>query len=169
MDHTVAAFLFAPPIDCWIRRLKYDRRLIYARILGELLADVLEARAGGWPELIIPVPLHPARLRQRGFNQALEIARPIARRIDRPIGRTAATRVRDTPPQAELPLARRRRNLDRAFRCRDARLPERIAIVDDVVTSGATVHTLAGVLKENGARHVQVWTVARTERGAPTL
>ena len=113
------------------------------------------------PELLLPVPLHPKRLRERGFNQALEIARPLGRRFQIPVEARACRRIRATRPQSELALAERRGNLRGAFAVRGALTARHLAIVDDVVTTGATVSALARVLLRQGVQRVDVWAVAR--------
>ena len=109
----------------------------------------------------MPVPLHPSRLRERGYNQALEIARPVARHLGIALDYHCTRRVRATPPQTELPRRQRHGNVHGAFAlCRTPKAT-RIAIVDDVMTSGHTVNELAGCLRRAGVRHIEVWVVAR--------
>ena len=117
-------------------------------------------------DLILPMPLAPTRLKERGFNQALELARPIAKKRQIRLDAHTVRRVRDTPPQAQLPWKERARNIQGAFGC-DATSGThlaglRIAVVDDVMTTGATLNELARVLKAAGAAHVTNWVVART-------
>jgi ComF family protein len=128
-------------------------------MLGRLLADRC---AGREPGIILPVPLHPARRRARGFNQAHEIARPIASRIGAPLRVDACCRVVDTPAQAGLSAERRYRNLQDAFRVDSGLVQdERLALVDDVFTTGSTARALAEALLRAGAQKVEVWAVAR--------
>ncbi len=158
-DGAYAAFRYAPPLSGLIHALKYRQRVDLATTLGRLLAHRVTPHLVVRPDVLIPVPLHRRRLRQRGFNQALELSRPLARALRLPIG--FAVRRRDTPPQADLDAALRGPNVRGAF-CPpphfDAR---RAAIVDDVMTTGATADALARALKRAGARHVQVWVLAR--------
>ena len=114
------------------------------------------------PEVIIPVPLHTGRLRERGFNQALELARPVAARLRIPINIHACARTRGTAAQSDLPAAQRTKNVKGAFELREPlKEVHRVAIIDDVMTTGATVDELARVLIAAGVENVQVWVCAR--------
>lgn len=158
-DDTVAGALYRFPADVLIQRLKYGGELACADVLGERLAEAVGAAPR--PDLLVPMPLHPDRLRSRGFNQAVELARPLAHRLGIPLMAAACRRLRDTPAQAGLDLAARRRNVRGAFAC-DADLAGRhVAVVDDVLTSGATLDALARVLRKAGAARVSAWVAAR--------
>ena len=148
-------------MDRLIPNLKYHGQLHLARHLGELMLPRLLQRAAPPPDCLIPVPLHPSRLRERGYNQALEIARPIAARLKIPLAVNAVRRVRATPAQAQLPLRERARNVRGVFDTRKRFDGRRVAIVDDVMTSGHTVNSLAHCLRRAGAEDVEVWVVAR--------
>lgn len=168
---SLSPYRYAAPFDALVPRLKFSRDLSVARLASQLLADHLQAlpvdAAPSMPELLVPVPLHRARLRQRGFNQALEIARGLGRALDLPVGARTARRLRDTVPQSRLGARERRRNLRGAF---TAELPadvRRVAVVDDVMTSGHTAAEMARCLLAAGAAEVQVWTLARAVPGAP--
>jgi ComF family protein len=114
------------------------------------------------PDLLLPMPLHPARLKERGFNQALELARILAPQCRLPLDRDACRRIRDTPPQATLPLKARRKNLRGAFNASTEQVcSKRIGIVDDVMTSGSSLNELAATLKKAGAVEVECWVMAR--------
>lgn len=158
-DHTRAALEYAFPSDKLIQALKYGGQLALAKLFGELLHASL--RATPMPDLILPMPLHPARLKQRGFNQALEIAKVLSKRFDIPLATHIAQRVVDTTPQASLPMDARHKNVKNAFACNQPLPGQHIALVDDVMTSGATLNELAKVLKRAGAARVDVWVVAR--------
>ena len=162
---TRAAFLYAPPVDRLVQGLKFGRHMSHARLLGELLAGHLAATPGPRPELLLPVPLHPRRQRQRGFNQALELARPVARRLDLPLLATGCRRLRDTVAQSDLAAGARRRNVRGAFAVDAPVGGRRVALLDDVVTTGHTVAELARVLAAAGAERIEVWCVARAVRG----
>lgn len=156
-DATVAALAYAFAGDVLVNALKFGGELALAPLLGRLLGA--RVRAAEPVDLVVPVPLSAARLRARGYNQALEIARGLeGRRLDP----HACARERDTSPQAELPLAARRRNVRGAFRCRRDLGGASVAIVDDVMTTGATLDELAAALKRAGAERVVNWVVART-------
>ncbi len=145
-----------------VHQLKYQGRLAAATVLGELLAERLQWRGGPWPDLIVPVPLHPRRLRSRGFNQATEVARVLAKQIGTGVDVSLCQRVRNTVPQTMIVGAGgRRRNLEKAFRVREELGGLDAAIVDDVVTTGATVRELAREMKRAGAGRVEVWCACR--------
>jgi ComF family protein len=158
---THAAFRYAPPVDKLIQDLKYHGRLELSRVLGSYLARHLKELAGPRPDVIVPVPLHSSRLRSRGYNQSLELARFISAALELPIDVTNARRIRATKPQTELPRDQRRKNVRGAFDASAAFAGRAVAIVDDVVTSGNTVQSLAQSLLRAGAREVRVWVVAR--------
>jgi len=126
------------------------------------LADRVRCESGPWPQVLIPVPLHPSRLGERGYNQALEIARVLARELALPIDNHVCERVAATAPQAGLDEHARRRNIRGAFAVRGPFHWSHVVILDDVVTTGSTVAELARVLRGAGARRVEVWAAART-------
>ena len=159
-DATLSPFRYTFPVDKLIQELKFGRRLAVAGYLAGAMAD--GARPEG--ELMIPVPLSAARLRERGFNQALEIARPLARRLGVPLLLDACIRSQDTLPQASLPWPARRRNVRHAFECSADLAGRTVIVVDDVMTSGATLNEFAGVLKAHGAARVINWVAARALR-----
>jgi len=147
-----------------VHRLKYEADLSAARPLVHALATALrdDALRGEWPALIVPVPLHGRRLKERGFNQSSRLAEPLARQFGLPLARDAARRVVETAPQSTLSRRERQLNLDRAFDFYD-RLPAHVALVDDVVTTTATVTALAKAARRAGAKRVEVWAPARAE------
>lgn len=159
-DHTVSAFSYNFPMDKLIQALKFHDRLV----LVDYLADSIVVRANTKPDWLLALPLHPARLRERGFNQSLLLARRISRRLGIPLLLDACERVRNTPPQSALPWKERGKNMRRAFICKpDADIRgKHIAIVDDVMTTGASIGELARALKQSGACEVSAWVVART-------
>jgi len=161
-DHCYAALRYEGAVGHLVGRLKFDGKLAYGRLLSRLLRDYLETRDAPMPELLLPVPLHPYRLRQRGFNQALELAQPLGRHFHIPVDVRACARTRATRPQAELELAKRRGNLRGAFAVSKALSARHVAIVDDVVTTGSTVSALTRVLLRHGVHRVDVWALART-------
>jgi ComF family protein len=154
-----ALFAYAPPVDRLIQDLKYHGRLDLARVLGDLLAERL--RDAPRPELLLPVPLHPGRLRGRGYNQSLELARPLARRLGSALDLDGIARVRATAPQAELEKSARRANLRGAFAARRDYTGLSVTMVDDVMTSGHTADALARCLLKAGAREVDILVIAR--------
>lgn len=154
-------YRYAPPIDYMIKQLKFHGRLAYARLLGCLLAEALGEHKPALPTCLIPVPLHTGRLRERGFNQALELARPVALKLGLPIDYASCRRTRATTAQSLLPAAARGKNVRGAFAVEAARLPPHVVLIDDIVTTGHTVDALASALKQAGVTQVTVWTVAR--------
>ena len=158
--HTTAAFAYSFPLDKLIQALKYGEQLALATAFAEKLA--LRIDKNSLPDCLIPMPLHPAKLRERGFNQSQLLAAALARRLKLELLANACQRVRDTPPQSALPWKERRKNVRNAFRC-DADLSgKRVALVDDVLTTGASLNALAAAVQKRGAREIQVWVVART-------
>lgn len=156
---TIAPFMYAPPVSEDIQKLKYRRRLACGRDLGCLLAAELERRAPVLPDALVPVPLHWKRRFQRGFNQSVEIARPVSHRFQIPIDPGLVQRRVQTTPQVGLKPAQRRKNLRRAFRSKSTQAPASVAIIDDVVTSGSTVREVARCLRGAGVQSICVWAV----------
>ncbi|NIW86981.1 MAG: ComF family protein [Gammaproteobacteria bacterium] len=146
-----------------VQNLKFRGHLPAAEPLGRLLAMHLAAGGAQRPQIIVPVPLHPHRLRVRGFNQAVEIGRRVGRDLKLALVPGAAWRVRATPPQTGLASrSERRLNVRGAFVASpEVRGLRHVAILDDVLTTGATVSELARVLKRAGVARVEVWAVAR--------
>lgn len=156
-DRVSAVFAYSYPLDGLIHALKYGRNLTVARLLGEALA---ETTASERVDMIVPMPLSIQRLRERGFNQALEIARHVAP-PGVPVSLDAAQRLVDTAAQASLPWKERARNVRGAFLCTEDLAGASIAVVDDVMTTGATLNELAKTLRRAGAAEVRGWIVAR--------
>jgi ComF family protein len=157
-DGTLALWPYEFPCDRLVQALKYRARLA----LAGFFARVLASRPLPEIDLIVPMPLHPRRLAGRGFNQALEIARGLARRVGRPLEPRGALRVKDTAPQTELPYEERAKNVRGAFLCKLDLSGASVAVVDDVMTTGATLNELARVLKRAGATRVENFVIART-------
>ncbi|GAB6066739.1 ComF family protein [Methylothermus subterraneus] len=158
-DRAQALWRYQPPVIGAIYALKFHKRLELARALGEILARRL--RLDSPIDCLVPIPLHPARYRARGFNQALEIARPLSKRFKLPLRPQLCRRLRDTPPQRTLSAEARRQNLQGAFEATADLSGRRIALIDDVLTTGATAHAVAYALKQAGAVWVEVWVLAR--------
>ena len=162
----LTALRYEHPIDDMIRRLKYQGVIVHARVLGVLLAQAARERTAELPKLLVPVPLHGARFRERGFNQAAAIARYAGRMLQVPVARHAVRRVRDTPSQTALDVAQRRRNVRGAFAIGERQrrrlvTADHVAIVDDVMTTGSTLQELRQVLLDAGLSRVELWAVAR--------
>lgn len=184
-DATLAIWQYAFPADRLVLMLKFGRRLASADFLAAgMLAGAhpeggvkqhagpsqvllgplggerrVAAFAGG--AIIMPVPLSAARLRERGFNQAVEIARPLARALQLPLDVSSLLRTRDTAPQSQLPWRARQGNVRHAFACSTDLSGKAVIVVDDVMTTGATLNAVARALKDQGASRVSNWVAAR--------
>ncbi len=160
-DQMIAPLLYKPPIDTLITRLKFSHKLNHAQLLCALIEAPLTEAVETMPELIIPVPLHQKRQQDRGYNQALEILKPLAESMSLPISNHIAYRQRETELQSRLKAKERHKNMKNAFTIQGDQLPQHIAIFDDVVTTTSTVKELAIALKKAGVQRVDVWAVAR--------
>jgi ComF family protein len=166
-DATLAATTYAEPVDSLVLQLKFSARLALAPWMAATLRDAVLARSDfRLPNLLCPVPLGALRLRERGFNQALEIARPLAASLGIPLQPTLAIRARETAAQSSLEHGQRRKNIHNAFVVHPALLAQcrglHIGIVDDVMSSGHTLGELAALFKRCGAARVSVFVFART-------
>jgi len=166
-DATVVVSDYAAPLDQLVLALKFGGQLAVAPLFGQLLADALRRLPQPqWPELLAPVPLGKRRLAERGFNQALEMARPLARSLGLPLAARLLARERETAPQSLLTPGERRANLRRAFSLPPAALDQvrgrHVGVVDDVLTTGATLEEIAATLKRGGAVRVTCLAFART-------
>lgn len=160
-DQVLSPYLYQPPISTLITRFKYHADLGAGYILGKLLADYLQDQQAPLPECIVPVPLHSSRLRQRGFNQSLELSRVLGKHLAVPVLQGACVRHRQTDSQSGLNEKQRKQNIRGAFST-SATLPyQHVAIVDDVMTTGNTANELAKILRKAGAETIQVWSVCR--------
>ena len=169
LDGCIAAVSYEFPVDWLIAGLKFRAGTECARVLAELLRiRVLEAQGDGdeLPDILLPVPLHHWRLARRGFNQAEEIGRQLAADLGLPLVSNLAARTRHTPSQAGLPRSQRLHNLSGAFAVTAPVARLRIALLDDVLTTLATVRELAACLKRAGAAEVYAWAPARTSARA---
>lgn len=159
-DSAQAVFDYAYPVDALLAAYKFSGQLSLANLFAQKIVTRLDCQT--LPDIIVPMPLHPARLRQRGFNQALEIGRVVGRTLCIPMDDISARRLRPTPAQVGLTREMRLKNMRNAFSCETLPPGQRVAIIDDVMTSGATVNSLSQVLRQAGAADIQVWLVART-------
>lgn len=162
-DHVLAPLTYAYPVDRLIQSLKYAGHLPVAPTLADLMLPQIRAEA--LPDVIVPMPLSTERLRERGFNQSLEIARLIGAHLGMPIHADTCIRVRHAEAQSALPFKRRADNIKGAFVCMSDLCGQRVAVVDDVLTTGSTLNEIARVLKHRGAARVTGWVAARTLSG----
>ena len=143
-----------------VHQLKFAAQRKFARLMGELMAGA--AAAVTRPDLLVPVPVHRDRYIERGFNQASSLASVIGKRLNIPVDNTLARRVFAQPPQARLNARQRRTNVRGAFEANEVGTRRHIAIIDDVLTTGATCESLATTLKKSGCQRLSVWAFART-------
>lgn len=155
---------FEFPIDALVRALKFQGERGHARLLGTLLARERLGDAAPLPDRIVPVPLHALRLRERGYNQAAELACFAARELALPLDRMALRRRRATREQTGLRSRERAANVHQAFAATRPLAGARIALVDDVITTGSTASAAAAALRAAGAGSVELWVVARVAR-----
>ena len=161
LDAAHAAFVYAFPLDRLLPRFKFHRDFAAGRLLSAAMATAFAPLPR--PDALLPIPLHRARLRERGYDQALELARPLARALSLPLCQGLLLRARATTPQSRLHADDRQRNLRGAFvACRtDAPLPRHVALVDDVMTPGATLLAAAAALRRAGVARIDAWVAAR--------
>ncbi|MBA2654176.1 MAG: ComF family protein [Gammaproteobacteria bacterium] len=166
-ERALILFSYRFPIPSLITQLKFQKKLRLAYPIGVLLAKkILEqynAHNLTLPECIIPVPLHISRLRTRGYNQSVEIARPLKKLLDLPVDFLCVRRTRSTAPQSLLEIKDRQRNIKNVFQVTKPLPYRHVAILDDVITTAGTVSELAKVLKKAGVATIEVWCIARTE------
>lgn len=161
-EHAWVPFVYAHPLDLLEARFKFGADLAAGRVLSSLMIECARDAAPARPDALVPVPLHAARLRERGYNQALELARPLARAFAIPLRADLLARTRATSPQTGLDAKTRRRNLRDAFTVTDAtEPPPHVALLDDVMTTGATLRECARALRRAGVARVDVWALAR--------
>ncbi|MDR3490933.1 MAG: ComF family protein [Gammaproteobacteria bacterium] len=166
-DTTFALFNYVTPITKMIMELKFHERLINANILGDLMYEaVISAwyQARPLPDLIIPIPLHPKRQRERGFNQTIEIARPLAHKLKLPLVIKGCHRVKYTDAQARLHKQERKQNLVNAFKITRSFKGLHVAVLDDVITTGQTITHFCQALRAAGAAKIDVWCCAKTQQ-----
>lgn len=168
-ERAFAPYVYGHPLDLLVGKLKFGRSLAAGRVLAELWIDAIAGDAPARPELLVPVPLHAARLRERGYNQVLELARPLSAALRIPLAADLLVRTRATAAQAELDAGARRRNLRGAFASVAATLPggalpAHVVVLDDVMTTGATLRECARVLRRAGVARVDAWALARAPK-----
>ncbi len=160
-ERCLAPLIYETPVRELIARFKYRGDLAAGRLLAELLGTWVEQQAAPYPTFLVPVPLHPRRLRERGFNQAMELARLLGRRLGIPVAAQACRRIRDTLPQSRLDQRTRHRNIRGAFDIHQLPTARHLALIDDVMTTGSTATELVRLLRHRGTERVDVWVCAR--------
>ena len=158
-NQTLAVFSYAYPIDAMLQAFKNQHQLYLGDVFSQLGLKQFDPNG---VDCIVPMPMHTARLQDRGFNQSLELAKSVGKQWSIPIALSHCQRIKNTPPQASLPLKDRVKNIRGAFSCDDYFVGKHVAIVDDVMTSGASLNELAKTLKQAGAIEVSCWVIART-------
>jgi ComF family protein len=161
-DESTALYLYESPIDRLISQMKYHDKLYLCNFFAEQFYNKVKHKSR--PEMIIPIPLHPRRLRSRGYNQSWEIAKTLSKKLNIPASHDTLIRVKETKPQATLPLHQRKKNMQRAFSINQKPVAKHIALIDDVVTTGHTANMAAKELRKAGAVHIELWTIARAIR-----
>ncbi len=161
-DRCHAPFSYGYPISGVISDFKFSGKLHMGVLLAELLINFIEINNLELPDMIMPVPLHPTRLRERGFNQALELAKPVGRYFNIPLEINSCRRTKATETQSTLDKKIRMKNMRGAFKIVQPLDCEHLVLIDDVVTTGTTVNELAKVIKTSGVKRVDVWALART-------
>jgi ComF family protein len=160
LDGVHAACLYAPPLDRLLPRFKFHEDLAAGRLLAQLMTDAFASLPR--PDALVPIPLHVSRLRRRGYDQALELAKPLARALRMPLRGDLLRRIRATAAQSERDAAARQRNVRGAFAVRpDATVPRHVVLIDDVMTTGATLRAAARALRRAGVERVDAWVCAR--------
>ncbi|HEX4878711.1 MAG TPA: ComF family protein [Limnobacter sp.] len=154
---------YLPPFDQWLTQLKYGQQLAHAATLAAWLAHSVNAQAAKRPDVLVPVPCTAHKLRQRGYNQAALIADHLGRLWGLPVEHGCLRKIRDAAPQADLSREERQNNLNGVFVCtRPLRADLRIGLVDDVITTGATLEQCTRALRKAGARHIDWFAICRT-------
>jgi len=161
-DRCFAPFRYQDELTSLHHNFKFHRKLAAGRLMAELMCDQLEASSRNYPQLLIPVPLHSRRLRDRGFNQAQEIARILSARLSIPIDTHSLCRTRNTSAQSGLPKKERQRNIRNAFALSEKVTSPHVSIIDDVMTTGFTVNEIAKILRASGVSEIEIWVFART-------
>ncbi len=154
-------FDYQPPISDFVVQLKFHEKLCFANFFAEEWIAFFNKNKNALPDIFLPVPLHVKRLRKRGFNQALEITKPIARYFDIPIAIDHCVRVKNTKAQSELSSNDRKKNMKNAFCVKKIFTEKHVGIIDDVVTTGNTIDALIQALKESGVEEISIFCCAK--------
>ncbi len=161
-DSVIAPLRYQDPIDQMLCALKYRQQLSFARTAAGLIADTVRESGELMPDLLVGVPMTHRAVRKRGLNQAVFLAQLIGRQLGIPANSTIIKKLRETDRQSTLNASQRQQNLKDAFHCKGSLENKHIALVDDILTTGATANEISRVLKAAGANRVDVWVCART-------
>jgi len=153
-------FRYQDPIKRLIADFKFHDKLYLSQLFSQLMSEALIHKP--LPQCLIPIPLNAKRLRQRGYNQSLELAKGLSKQLNVAVNNNAIRRILNTAPQSSLPYKQRKNNIQHAFSLLDVKVPSHIAIIDDVLTTGHTANAAAKLLRQKGAETIEVWTIART-------
>ncbi len=159
---THSLYSYKAPIDQLIIQMKYHDKLALCQFFAQQLYQQIKDKP--LPDMLIAIPLHPKRIKNRGYNQSWEITKILGKKLNIPISSTVLSRVRDTLPQASLPYSERKKNMVKAFKVKQKPNVDRIALIDDVVTTGHTANIAAYELQKAGVDHIELWTIARAIR-----
>jgi ComF family protein len=161
-DSAFIPFIYSDPVDQWIWKFKFRNDLVSGKLLADLFLHQLRHSPTAMPEVLVPVPLHSSRLRQRGFNQSTWLARHVGRQLGIPVDYRTVERRLKTPPQHELDMKKRTSILRNAFMLNGNIGHHHVAIVDDVLTTGSTVNEITKLLRYSGCSRIDAWAIART-------
>ena len=162
LSEICALFEYRQPIKYFISSLKFNHKLIYAKFFSKcFIESISKSKQVDLPQAIIPMPLHNKRIQHRGFNQAIEISRPIAKYFNIPLLRRCIIRTRHVLPQSDLSKKQRILSVKNIFSVAESKDYKHVAIVDDVMTTGSSVRSLIGTLKKSGIERIDLWVVAR--------
>ena len=162
-DDIAAPLFYENPVDKMLCALKYRQQLSFARTAAGVITDNALARGQKKPDLLCAVPMTRRALRRRGLNQSAFIARLVSRKLGIPVKISLLKKVRDTDQQSTLSARKRRKNLIKAFYCKQRLDGQHIALVDDILTTGATANEISKILKAAGAARVDIWVCARPD------
>lgn len=159
-DNALITYVFEEPLRSLLHQFKYHNGLYLSSFLCQLMLNALQKQTMQ-AQCLIPVPMHPKRLKQRGFNQAAILAKSLARKLNLPYDVTSCQKMINTAPQAGLGGEQRQKNLRGAFHCKPLSY-QHVIIIDDLLTTGCTANELARTIKNTGVKQVDIWCCART-------
>lgn len=159
---TTVLFNYAYPVKKIVLNFKFGKRAELSILFSEKLLVRIINKGDKLPETLIPVPLHKKRQAQRGYNQSLELAKNLSKKLGIPVSTGLCKRIVNTDPQSELPVKSRQKNVKDAFALNNDNIPKHIAIIDDVITTGSTINEISKLFKKAGCERIDIWAIART-------